>query len=70
MPTWAALLAALAPYPVGADPASGNSVFLEADGTAAIFGSQATSYPITYTASLHPAEVTSLSSPDDERAAA
>lgn len=70
VPTWAALLAALAPYPVGADPVSGNAVFLEADGTAAIFGSQATSYPITYTASMHPAEVTSLSSPADEQAVA
>ena len=70
VPTWAALLAALAPYPVGEDPAGGGLVFLEADETAAIFGSQATSYPITYTASMHPAEVTSLSSPDDERATA
>lgn len=58
---WAALLAGLAPYPLG--EFQGAPVWLEANGTQAYFLSNAGGYSIVYWAALHPANVVSLSSP-------
>jgi alpha-L-fucosidase 2 len=59
-PVWQGLLDGLAPLPTGTH--AGEEVWLEANGTAANFLSNAAAYTIVYYAALHPAQVVSLSS--------
>lgn len=59
------LLENLPPYPTGVLTKNNATVFVEADDTLSYFGSNGGAYSIVYTAGLHPAEVISLSTVED-----